>query len=159
MITVQISAHDHEEAHVASARFLLPGAEAARAEEELKKQLSVTVRWADEMNLLIGHAKAYLSWGEENARMLSTTGCEVETKGSEVPRGLRDVEAGVTLIVFGGSLEDAEDRLEGLSSAVAGQFGGWCAFHHDCGHEHHHHDRGHSHDHEHDGHGERDECC
>ncbi len=155
MISVQISAHDHEEAHVASAKFVLPGVVAARAEEELKKQLAVTVRWAQELDLLIGHAKAYLSWGDGEARMLSTTGYEVEAKGSELPQGFRDVELGVTLIVFGGDLEDAEDRLEGLSAAVAGQFGEWCTFAHDCGHEHHHHEHGHpgQHEHPHPGHG------
>ncbi len=151
MIKVQISAHDHEEAHVASAVFTLPGAVAARAEAELGKQLSVTVRWAQELELLIGHVKAYLSWGEGEARMLSTTGYEVEAKGSDLPQGFRDLEIGVTLIVFGGELEDAEDRLEGLSAAIAGQFGEWCSFVHECEHEHHHHEHGqHRHEHEHE---------
>ena len=149
MITVHIAAHDHEEAHVASAKFTLPGAVAAQAEAELKKQLAVTVRWAQELDLLIGHAKAYLSWGDGEARMLSTTGFEVEAKGSELPQGFRDVELGVTVIVFGGELEDAEDRLEGLSAAIAGQFGEWCVFEHECEHEHHHHGHGHEHDHGH----------
>ncbi len=149
MITVHIDAHDHEEAHVASAKFTLPGAVAAQAEAELKKQLAVTVRWAQELDLLIGHAKAYLSWGDGEARMLSTTGFEVEAKGSELPQGFRDVELGVTVIVFGGELEDAEDRLEGLSAAIAGQFGEWCVFEHECEHEHQHHGHGHEHDHGH----------
>ena len=37
--------------------------------------------------MLIGHAKAYLSWGGEEARMLSTTGGEVEVKGSDLYKG------------------------------------------------------------------------
>ncbi len=80
--------------------------------------------------------------------MLSTTGGEVESKGSEPPAGTVDAETGITVIVFGGELEDAEDRLEGLSAAVAGQFGEWCVYDHEC--EHHHHDHDHHHDHEHD---------
>ena len=160
MITVHIAAHDHEEAHVASAKFALPGIVVAQAEAELKKQLAVTVRWAQELDLLIGHAKAYLSWGDGEARMLSTTGYEVEAKGSALPQGFRDVELGVTVIVFGGELEDAEDRLEGLSAAIVGQFGEWCVFEHECEHEHHHeHGHEHHHDHEHGhNHKEPDGC-
>ena len=153
MITVNINARDHEEAHVASAKFTLPEASLPLAEAEVTKQLAVTVRWADEKDMLIGHVKAYLTWGTEDARMLSTTGGAVESKGSELPEGKRSVEIGVTAIVFGGELEDAEDRLEGLAAAVAGQFGDWCTYIHECEHEHHHHDhdhRHHDHEHEHD---------
>ncbi|MBR4692641.1 MAG: hypothetical protein IKP17_07770 [Oscillospiraceae bacterium] len=152
MITVNINARDHEEAHVASAKFTLPGAALPAVEAALVKQLAVTVRWADEKDMLIGHAKAYLSWGGEDARMLSTTGGPVETKGSELPDTPADAEVGVTVIVFGGELEDAEDRLEGLSAAVVGQFGEWCSYVHECEH-HHGHDHGHDHGHEHHGHG------
>ena len=93
--------------------------------------------------------------------MLSTTGGEVEIKGSELPAGAADAEIGVTVIVFGGELEDAEDRLEGLSAAVVGQFGDWCVYDHEC--EHHHHDHEHSHehhdhDHHHHEHGEDEHC-
>ena len=171
MITVSINARDHEEAHVASARFRLPAAGLARVEDEVKKQLAVSVRWAEERELLIGHIKAYLAWDGDRARMLSTTGFEVETKGSELPPEEREAEIGITLIVFGGELEDAEDRLEGMSAAIAGQFGEWCSYHHECEHEHHHHEH-HDHDHEHHhhdhghehdhscgcGHEERDSC-
>lgn len=161
MITVHINARDHEEAHVASAKFILPAADLAQAEREVARQLAVTVRWAEEKDMLIGHAKAYLSWGGEEARMLSTTGGEVEIKGSELPAGAADAEIGVTVIVFGGELEDAEDRLEGLSAAVVGQFGDWCVYDHEC--EHHHHDHEHSHehhdhDHHHHEHGEDEHC-
>ena len=149
MITVHISARDHEEAHVASAKFRLKNVSLSALEEQVKGQLAVTVRWAEEKGLLIGHAKAYLSWGEQEARMLSTTGGEVESKGSELPAGTMDAETGITVIVFGGELEDAEDRLEGLSAAVAGQFGEWCVYDHECEHHHHDHDHDHQHDHEH----------
>ncbi len=154
MITVNINARDHEEAHVASAKFTLPGAALPAVEAALVKQLAVTVRWADEKDMLIGHVKAYLSWGGEDARMLSTTGGPVETKGSELPDTSADAEIGVTVIVFGGELEDAEDRLEGLSAAVVGQFGDWCSYIHECEHHHDHdHHHGHDHGHEHHGHG------
>ena len=48
MTTVHINARDHEEAHVASAKFLLPAADLRRAEAEVARQLAVTVRWAEE---------------------------------------------------------------------------------------------------------------
>ena len=148
MITVNINARDHEEAHVASAKFSLPAADLHQAEAEVARQLAVTVRWAEEKELLIGHAKAYLSWGGSEARMLSTTGGAVEIKGSPLPEGAADAEVGVTVIVFGGELEDAEDRLEGFSAAVIGSFGDWCVYIHEC--EHHHHDHAHDHEHVHE---------
>ena len=155
MITVHINARDHEGAHVASAKFALPGADLRRLEEEIARQLAVTVRWAEEKGMLIGHAKAYLSWGGEEARMLSTTGGEVETKGSELPAGAFNAEVGVTVIAFGAELEDAEDRLEGIAAAVVGQFGDWCVYDHECEH-HHDHDHDHEHDHEHHHHHHED---
>ena len=154
MISVHIHADDHEEAHVASAKFSLPAVLLPALEAEVKKQLEITVRWAEEKDMLIGHAKAYLTWGGEDARMLSTTGAAVEVKGSELPSALLDAEVGVTIIVFGAELEDAEDRLEGLAAAVIGQFGDWCVYEHSCehhhDHEHHHHHHHHHHDHDHD---------
>ena len=166
MITVHINARDHEGAHVASAKFALNNADLALLEAEVARQLAVTVRWAEEKDMLLGHAKAYLSWGGEEARMLSTTGGEVEAKGSELPAGAADAEIGVTVIVFGGELEDAEDRLEGLSAAVVGQFGDWCVYDHECEHHHHDHDHHghehshehHDHDHHHHEHGEDEHC-
>lgn len=149
MITVHIHANDHEEAHVASAKFSLPAVPLPELETAVKEQLRITVRWAEEKDMLIGHAKAYLTWGGEEARMLSTTGGAVETKGSELPEGAHDAEVGVTIIVFGAELEDAEDRLEGLSAAVIGQFGNWCVYEHSCEH-HHDHDHHHHHDHDDD---------
>jgi len=161
MITVHINARDHEEAHVASAKFILPAADLAQAEREVARQLAVTVRWAEEKDMLIGHAKAYLSWGGEEARMLSTTGGEVEAKGSELPAFAADAEVGVTVIVFGGELEDAEDRLEGMSAAIVGQFGDWCVYDHECEHHHdhdHEHEHSHEHHHDHHEHGEDEHC-
>ena len=149
MITVHIHANDHEEAHVASAKFTLPAVLLSELEAAVKEQLRITVRWAEEKDMLIGHAKAYLTWGGEEARMLSTTGAAVECKGSELPEGTHDAEVGVTIIVFGAELEDAEDRLEGLSAAVIGQFGDWCVYEHSCEH-HHDHDHAHDHHHHHD---------
>ena len=85
--------------------------------------------------------------------MLSTTGGEVEIKGSALPAGAMDAETGITVIAFGAELEDAEDRLEGMAAAIVGQFGEWCVYDHECEHHHHHdhdHDHEHGHDHEHD---------
>ena len=56
MITVHINARDHEEAHVASAKFDLKNVSLAALETQVKNQLAVTVRWAEEMDILIGHA-------------------------------------------------------------------------------------------------------
>lgn len=169
MIRVEIHADDHEQAHVASAKFsLVPAGGIAAAEEAVRRQLEVSVRWAEETDRLIGHLKAYVSWGDGEARMLSTTGAAVEAKGSALPENSEgtELEIGVTFIVFGGELEEVEDRLEGLSAAIIGAFGDWCVYdhtcehhHHDHGHEHHHdhdhdhdHDHGHDHDHDHDHH-------
>ena len=172
MITVHIHANDHEEAHVASAKFRMPAVLLPALEAAVKEQLRITVRWAEEKDMLIGHAKAYLTWGGEEARMLSTTGAAVECKGSELPEGTHDAEVGVTIIVFGAELEDAEDRLEGLSAAVIGQFGDWCVYEHSCehhhdhdhAHDHHHHhdhddDDEHEHEHHHHGHHHGEETC
>jgi len=150
MITVNISARVHEDARVASAKFVLPVADLSQAETEINRQLAVTVRWAEEKDLLIGHAKAYLSWRDDEARMLSTTGGPVETKGSQLPAEPQKTEVGITVIAFGGELEEVEERLKGMSAAIIGQFGEWCSFVRDHDHDHHHHD--HEHDHEHSGH-------
>lgn len=148
MIRVNINARDHEEAHVASARFTLPQVSLPALEEIVRRELATTVRWAEELGILIGHAKAYLTWGGDEARMLSTTGGAVAASGSSLPQALHDAEVGVTIIVFGRELEDAEARLEGMSAAVAGAFDSWCTYLHEC--EHHHHDHAHHHDHGHD---------
>ena len=170
MITVNINARDHEEAHVASAKFTLPEVSLSLAEAEVTKQLAVTVRWAEEKDMLIGHVKAYLTWGTEDARMLSTTGGAVEVKGSALPSVEPELaEVGITGIVFGVELEALEDRLEGMAAAIAGQNGQWCVYAHECEHHHHHdHDHGEDcdcgchdddHDHEHHHSHEPGEAC
>lgn len=157
MITVNINARDHEQAHVASAKLTLaaPAGGLEVLQARLMEQLRITVLWAEETQRLVGHVKAYLQWGQGEAVMLSTTGGPVEAKGSPLPEAVPEaVELGVTAIVFGGELEAVEDRLEGLAAAMVGQYGDWCTYIHECEHHHDHdgHDHHDHHDHEDHGH-------
>ena len=149
MVRVEINARIHEEARVASAKLSLsPVMGLAALRDQISEQLRISVLWADELDAMIGHIKAYLQWGDNEAIMLSTTGTDVEVKGSALPEKLPETaELGITAIVFGPELEAVEDRLEGMAAAIAGQNGQWCTYVHECEH-HHHHD--HDHDHEHD---------
>ncbi len=165
MIKVEINARLHEEARVASAKFeLKPAAGVAALRDQIAEQLRISVLWADEQEAMIGHIKAFVQWGTENALMLSTTGGAVEVKGSELPSNEPEIaEVGITGIVFGAELEALEDRLEGMAAAIAGQNGQWCVYAHEC--EHHHHDHEHSeecacddHDHHHHHHEHGEEC-
>ena len=168
MIRVEINARIHEEARVASAKFCLkPSGGLAALRDQVAEQLRITVLWADEQEAMIGHIKAYLQWGTEDAVMLSTTGGAVEIKGSSLPSSEPELaEVGITGIVFGAELEALEDRLEGMAAAVAGQNGQWCIYAHECEH-HHHHDHDHDHEHEeecschdhHDHDHDHDESC
>ena len=164
MIKVEINARLHEEARVASAKFeLKPAAGVAALRDQIAEQLRISVLWADEQEAMIGHIKAYVQWGTENALMLSTTGGAVEVKGSELPSAEPEIaEVGITGIVFGAELEALEDRLEGMAAAIAGQNGQWCVYAHEC--DHHHHDHEHSEDcscddHDHHHHHEHGEEC
>lgn len=152
MIRVHVHARDHEAAHVASVQMTLQPAEGLAAlAAQLERELRVTVRWAEEQALLIGHVKAYLRWNEIDARMLSTTGGPVEQTGSPLPGQEPEfVELGVTAIVFGGTLEAAEERVLALAAVLVGQQGDWCSCEHECEHHHDHaHDHAHANDHEH----------
>ena len=148
MVNVEINARLHEEARVASAKLCLqPSLSLAALRDQIGEQLRISVRWAEELDAMIGHIKAYLTWGGEEAIMLSTTGGPVEVKGSALPETCPETaEVGITAIVFGPELERMEDRLEGMAAAIAGQNGEWCSFVHTC--EHHHHDHDHGHEHE-----------
>ena len=167
MVRVEINARLHEEARVASAKFALkPAAGMPALRDQVAEQLRISVLWADEQEAMIGHIKAYVQWGTEDALMLSTTGGAVEVKGSELPSAEPEsAEVGITAIVFGAELEALEDRLEGMAAAIAGQNGQWCVFVHECEHHHHGHEHGEDcgcHDHEHDHHHhehEHDEEC
>ena len=153
MIKAEINARIHEEARVASVQLCLkPVLGLAALRDQIGEQLRISVLWAEEQDALIGHIKAYLRWGGEDALMLSTTGGAVEVKGSPLPATEPEIaEVGITAIVFGPELEAVEDRLEGMAAAIVGQNGEWCTYVHEC--EHHHHD----HDHEHE-HGEDCSC-
>ena len=161
MIKTTINARLHEEARVASAKFVLkPLRSLAVLRDQVSEQLRISVLWAEELDAMIGHIKAYIQWAEGEAVMLSTTGGAVEVKGSDLPGKLPETaEVGVTAIVFGPELEAVEDRLEGMAAAIIGQNGEWCTYDHECEHHHHDHEHGedcgchdheHHHDHEHD---------
>ena len=159
MVKVEINARIHEEARVASAKLCLhPRQGLAALRDQISEQLRISVRWAEEQDALIGHIKAYLQWGGEDALMLSTTGGTVEVKGSALPDSAPEsAEVGITAIVFGPDLETVEARLEGMAAAIAGQNGEWCTYAHECEHHHHEHDHEHEHEHDHE-HGEHCGC-
>ena len=76
MITVKINGRVHDKAQVASISFDLGSNEIinggiALLRDRLSQQLNITNRWADEQGALIGHVKAYIKWGEDEAIMLS----------------------------------------------------------------------------------------
>lgn len=134
MISVTINGRVHNKAQVASISFTLGLNEInnggiALLSDRLSQQLNITNRWADEQGALIGHVKAYIKWGEEEAIMLSTTGDGTEVKGSELRAETPDkTEIGITAIVFGVELKAVKDRLIGIAGAIAGQYGDYCIF-------------------------------
>lgn len=144
MITVKINGRVHDKAQVASISFDLGSNEIinggiALLRDRLSQQLNITNRWADEQGALIGHVKAYIKWGEDEAIMLSTTGAGTEVKGSEIPSETPDkAEIGITAIVFGTELKAVKDRLIGIAGAIAGQYGDYCIFTSEHKHEHKH---------------------
>ncbi len=137
MVRVGISGRIHDEARVVSIEFyLIPAGGIEALRDRIASQLDITGKWAEENGAFIGHAKAYIRWGENEAIALSNTGGETESRGSqppEVPPSLADI--GVTVIAFGIGLEAVEERLKGFASAVVGQYGEYCVFEHE--HEHH----------------------
>ncbi len=170
MLQVNLTARIHDEARVASVKLSLKPLQGLMVLcAQVSEQLRIAVKWAEERDAVVGHIKAYLQWAPDAAVMLSTTGSPVETKGSPLPAGEPEsVEIGVTGILFGVDLEEAEDRLRDIAACLAGQNGEWCAYTHDCEHEHHHHHdhdehdhehehhHGHDHDHDHHGHAHHD---
>ncbi len=155
MIRVSISGHIHDEARVVSAKFYLtPAGGLALLRNRISEQLDITNKWAEENDAFIGHVKAYIQWGENEAIMLSTTGDGTEAKGSDIPAKAPNIaDIGITAIIFGIELEAVIDRLKGLAAAVVGQYMEYCVYEHIHEHEHKHgddsHEQGHKYVHEH----------
>jgi hypothetical protein len=116
MVRVGISGRVHDEARVVSIKFyLIPMGGIGLLRDRIASQLDITGKWAEENGAFIGHAKAYIRWGENEAIVLSNTGGETEARGSQPPAeapSLADI--GVTVIVFGIDLKAAEEEAEGL---------------------------------------------
>lgn len=176
MINVKIAARLHDEARVVSADFELPlssGDDYKKLLDAMVSGMEKTNAWAKENDVFIGHVKGFITWGEDEAVMLSTVGEDVQVKGSEsVPKAPCSVKVGSANIVFGIDLHEVEERVEDFARdilAAFGEQGDYCHEHdedcecgcHDHDHEHHHHhDHDHEHHHhEHDHEHEHDEDC
>jgi hypothetical protein len=165
-VHVTMYARSHDEARVVSAQFQLPlprGEDMPRLLDALADGMRSVNAWAEDNDIIIGHVKGYVSWGE-GAVMVSTTGGAVQVKGSEIsPEPPCTADVGIASIVFGTQLHEAEERMERFVTALLGRM--------ECGfslvHAEHHHDHGdgaeepceeHGHRHEHDHHGHGDAC-
>ena len=153
MIAAIINTKVHDKAQIASVSFsLLVSSGLGLLKDRLYEQLKITNKWADEQGALIGHVKAYIQWGQDEALMLSTTGEEVDIKGSELPIAApENAEVGITAIVFGVELKMVKDRLVGITGAIAGQYGEYCIYKAEHKHDHEHNqEHNHNHKHQHD---------
>ncbi len=177
MINVKIAARLHDEARVVSADFELPlssGDDYKKLLDAMVSGMEKTNAWAKENDVFIGHVKGFITWGEDEAVMLSTVGEDVQVKGSEsVPKAPCSVKVGSANIVFGIDLHEVEERVEDFARdilAAFGEQGDYCHEHdddcecgcHDHDHEHHHHhdhEHEHHHHHDHDHEHEHDEDC
>lgn len=160
----------HDEARVVSAQFVVwlqNSGDMQRLLDTLTGRMACVNAWAKENDVIIGHVKGYVTCGEETV-MVSTTGDEVQTKGSRnMPEPPCEVNIGLAAIVFGIELREVEKQLEGLISNLLIDFSAeytvihegahvhddscGCSDHHDHTHEHiHSHDHPHDHEHSHD---------
>jgi hypothetical protein len=139
MISAVINTKVHDKAQVASISFTLSVKNTGidPLKDRLNEQLRITNKWADEQGALIGHVKAYIQWAQDKALMLSTTGEEVDIKGSEIPLSAPDkLEVGITAIVFGIEMKMVTDRLCGIAAVIVGQYGEYCVYKNEHNHEH-----------------------
>jgi hypothetical protein len=161
-VHVKIGARMHEEAAVVSARFQLP-LKTRGGLSALMDSLTAGMRqlnaWAEENGVIIGHVKGYIGWGQE-AVMLSTTGGDVQVKGStSLPEPPCTAEVGVAAIVFGVAPDAVEERMEQFIGAALEGLGFPAAVEHEEEHAHEHgEDCCCEHDHHHD-HGHGEDCC
>lgn len=162
-IEIVMNSKLHDEARVVSAKFsirLIKAGDMSRLFDMLSSGMASINEWAFDNEVIIGHVKGFVTCGEESV-MISTTGDDVQTKGTQnMPEQPCDIEIGLASIVFGIELREVEKQLEGLISKLLDHFDiGHTMIHegahvHDdscgCGEHHHHHshDR-HTHEHEH----------
>jgi hypothetical protein len=175
-----MNARTHDEARVVSAQFQLPlssGGDMSRLLELLTGGMRAINHWAEANDVIIGHVKGYVSWGEE-AVMVSTTGEEVQVKGSQAyPGESFTADVGIASIVFGVGLDELEEIIELFVGDILKSFEfaftiAHASEHHhhehgeECGcgeHEHHHHEHGGEcgcgeHEHHHHEHGDGCTC-
>jgi hypothetical protein len=162
-IEIVMNSKLHDEARVVSAKFAIrlnKAGDLSRLLDMLTSGMASINEWAFDNDVIIGHVKGFVTCGEESV-MISTTGDDVQTKGSQnIPEPPCDIEVGLASIVFGVELREVEKQLEGFISKLLDHFDiGHTMIHegahvHDdscgCGEHHHHHshDR-HTHEHEH----------
>jgi hypothetical protein len=159
-IEIVMNSKLHDEARVVSAKFairLLKTGDLSRLLDTLTRGMESINEWAFDNDVIIGHVKGFVTCGKESV-MISTTGDDVQTKGSQnMPETPCDIEVGLASIVFGIELREVEKQLEGLISKLLDHFGiGHTMIHesahvHDdscgCGDHHHHHlHDGHNHE-------------
>lgn len=150
VIKIKMNAKTHDEARVISAQFkrrLSDETEMCKLISALTGSLQAIVKWVDDHNAIIGHVKGYVTWDEETI-MLSTTGGEVQVKGSEkLPKHSCTAYIGVAAIVFGIGLKDIADRVSKSMKTITTEFGSVAAV--ACDFEHHH-DHKHEEEHKHE---------
>jgi hypothetical protein len=163
-IEIVMNSKLHDEARVVSAKFairLIKAGDLSRLLDTLTSGMASINEWAFDNDVIIGHVKGFVTCGTESV-MISTTGDDVQTKGSlNMPEPPCDIEVGLASIVFGIELREVEKQLEGFISKLLDHFNiGHTMIHegahvHDescgCGEHHHHHAHdGHTHEHVHD---------
>jgi hypothetical protein len=162
-IEIVMNSKLHDEARVVSAQFgiqLVEVCDMRKLLDTLTGGMESINAWAYENDIIIGHVKAFATCDGESV-MVSTTGDDVQTKGSQnMPTPPCDVNVGLAAIVFGAELREVEKQLEGLISKLLDGFDiEYLVIHegahvHDdscgCGDQHHHHSYAHDHLHNHD---------
>jgi hypothetical protein len=120
-IEIKMNANLHDEARVVSVQFVIKLqniGDMRRLLDKLIYEMESINAWANEKDVIIGHVKGYATCGEETI-IVSTTGDEVQTKGSQnMPEPPCEVQMGFAAIVFGIELREVEKQLETLVSRI-----------------------------------------
>ena len=162
-IKIVMNSKLHDEARVVSSKFairLFKAGDLSRLLDTLTRGMESINKWAFDNDVIIGHIKGFVTCGAESV-MISTTGEDVQTKGSQnMPEPPCDIEVGLASIVFGVELREVEKQLEGLISKLLGNLDIEHTMIHEGAHVHddscgcgdHHHTHEHGHEHHHDSH-------